>query len=263
MVFKIGTYNILGLKGYPASESRKEIDIPGTEKNTEHFSQVFSDLSCHVLGLQEGVSVNIVQSIAKRLNYNLATFPSPLAWPGHVLSRISIRESRTFSHFDPDHELPLFSRTIGAALLTDQNDQNLWVINVHLHPSDTELRIREGVFLCSILEELQKSVPAIVVLGDFNSEENENVHKELDKIGFINAMTKVGGGIQATMDTYGIKKQCIDHMYFSRDISERLIGAEVVRLSGFRSDEPAMENMWVHSDHLPVVATLDWDFGKK
>ena len=88
MVFKIGTYNILGLTGYPASESRKEIDIPGTEKHTEHFSQVFSDLSCHVLGLQEGVSVNVVQSIAKRLNYNLATFPSPIAWPGHVLSRI-------------------------------------------------------------------------------------------------------------------------------------------------------------------------------
>ena len=37
MVFKIGTYNVLGLTGFPASESKKEIDIPGTEKNTEHF----------------------------------------------------------------------------------------------------------------------------------------------------------------------------------------------------------------------------------
>ena len=263
MVFKIGTYNILGLTGYPASESKKEIGVPGTEENTEHFSKVFSDLSCHVLGLQEGVSVNVVQSIAKRLNYNLATFPSPMAWPGHVLSCISIRESRTFSHFDPDYKLPLFSRTVGAALLTDRNNQNLWVMNVHLHPSDTELRIREGIFLRSILEELQKSVPSIIVLGDFNSEVNENVHEELDEIGFSNAMTKVGGGIQATMDTYGIDKQYIDHMYFSRDIAERLIGAEVVRLSGFRSDKPAKERMWVHSDHLPVVATLDWDFGEK
>ena len=262
MVLKIGTYNILGLKGYPASESKKEIDVPGTEENTEHFSQVFSSLSCDVLGLQEGVSVNTFQSIAKRLKCHLATSPSPMAWPGHILSRISICESRTFSHYNPNYELPLFSRTIGAALLTDGNSRHLWVVNVHLHPSNVEIRAREGELLFSVLEELQRSVSNIIVLGDFNSEVDENVHRGLDGAGYVNAMAKVGGGIQATMDTCGIEKHYIDHLYFSRDVAERLISADVVRLPGFRFDGPQVDGMWVHSDHLPVVAELDWDFGK-
>jgi len=262
MVLKIGTYNILGLTGYPVSEAKKEINVPGTGENTEHFTQVFSDLSCDVLGLQEGTSINILYSIAKRLKFHLATFPSPIAWPGHILSRISICESRTFSHYAPDCELPPFSRTFGAALLQDDSDQKLWVVNVHLHPSDVGLRSIEGQLLCSVLEELQKSVSNIVVLGDFNSEVNESVHEQMDSVGFVNAMAKVGGGIKATMDTCGIGRHCIDHMYFSRDVAERLISAEVIRLPGFRHDGPQRDGLWVHSDHLPVVAEVDWDFGK-
>ena len=262
MGFKIGTYNIYGLKGYPASESVKEIDVPGTEANTEYFTQVFSSLSCDVLGLQEGGPVNVFQEIAKRLKYNLATFPSPMAWPGHILSKISVSESRTFSHYNPDCELPLFSRTAGAVLLTDVKDRKLWVVDVHLHPSDVELRSREGTFLNSILEELKKYVSDIVVLGDFNSQIDEDVHGYLDSAGFVNAMVRAGGGIQATMDTSGIERHYIDHLYFSSDMAERLITAEVVRLPGFRLEGPQLEDVWVHSDHLPVVAELDWDFGK-
>ena len=52
------------------------------------------------------------------------------------------------------------------------------------------------------------------------------------------------------------------HLYFSSDMAERLITAEVVRLPGFRLEGPQLEDVWVHSDHLPVVAELDLDFGK-
>ena len=37
---RIGTYNVLGLTGYPAEESRKQIDRPGTEDNVAHFTDM-------------------------------------------------------------------------------------------------------------------------------------------------------------------------------------------------------------------------------
>ena len=37
---RIGTYNVLGLTGYPAEESRKQIDRPGTADNVAHFTEM-------------------------------------------------------------------------------------------------------------------------------------------------------------------------------------------------------------------------------
>ena len=75
---------------------------------------------------------------------------------------------------------------------------------------------------------------------------------------FANAMETAGGGIQLTMDTVGINGHAIDHIYLSPSIAGRLRSAEVVRQPGFRHDGPKAAGVWVHSDHLPVVAELDW-----
>ena len=113
---QIGTYNVLGLKGYPSEESSVEIGNPGDESNASHFVQVFTDLSCDILALQEGVAIHTIQRIAHQMNCYLASFPSPINWPGHILSRYPILESRIFSHSDPTQANPPFSRTSGAAL---------------------------------------------------------------------------------------------------------------------------------------------------
>ena len=162
-----------------------------------------------------------IQQVAKRMGYFLATHPSPIAWPGHVLSRFPILESRTFSHADPCVDVPPFSRTAGASLVQINEGERLWIVDVHLHPGDVELRKVEGKLLRERVEALLIDTPNVVVLGDFNSEVDEAVHEYLRELGFVNAMEQVGGGIQATMDTVGIQTHYIDHLYFSPGKQQR------------------------------------------
>jgi endonuclease/exonuclease/phosphatase family metal-dependent hydrolase len=253
---KIGTYNVLGLTGYPAAEAAKVIGAPGSAGNAEHFAGVFAGLDCDILALQEGISAGAMKQIAKRMGYYLSTAPSPTAYPGHVLSRYPIRESRTLSHAGPDKEVPPFSRTLGATLVELARGELLWVVNVHLHPGEVPLREREGDILRERLEALLAITENAIVLGDCNSEIDEKMHGHLRAMGFANAMREVGGGIAATMDTVGIHTNYIDHIYCSPALAPKLQSARVVRDGGFRHDGPQEEGLWVHSDHLPVVAEL-------
>ena len=254
---RIATYNVLGLTGYPPQEALPEVGPLGSEKHIEHFVRVFTELDSDIIALQEGVAVRQIQQVAKRMGYFLATHPSPIAWPGHVLSRFPILESRTFSHADPCVDVPPFSRTAGASLVQINEGERLWIVDVHLHPGDVELRKVEGKLLRERVEALLIDTPNVVVLGDFNSEVDEAVHEYLRELGFVNAMEHVGGGIQATMDTVGIQTHYIDHLYFSPQLATHLVAAHVVRSDGFRHDGPQAEGCWVHSDHLPVVAEID------
>jgi len=253
---RIGTYNVLGLKGYPPEEAMKELGGRDSEKTAEHFQKVFEELSCDVLALEEGVSIRQIQRIALSMGMNVATFPSPIHWPGHVLTRYPILESRVFSHTTPKPEERPFSRTAGAALLRIDKQIQMWVFVVHLHPGIIELRDQEGEIVRSKVAELSSITEHIVVLGDFNCEVDERIHGHLKKMGFANAMETVGGGIQRTMDTVGIQPHFIDHIYVSPSLKSYLTKAEVVRWEGFRHDGPQREGLWVHSDHLPVVAEL-------
>lgn len=255
---RIVTWNVYGLKGYPAEVSADTIGKPGEDRNSDHYARVFDSLDADIIALQEGVAHPVMQGVAQRMNRHLATFPSPQKWPGHILSRYPVVESRTFSHAVADESLPRFSRTAGAALLQIAEDQQLWVVCVHLHPADADLREREGSLLGSRLEGLLTLCENAVVLGDYNCEVTEPIHGHLRRLGFVNAMETAGGGLQLTMDTAGINRHTIDHIYLSEELKASLTSAEVIREVGFRTDSPRSEAQWDHSDHLPVRAELVW-----
>lgn len=249
---------MLGLTGYPHEAAAADIGHPGDPRSIEHFSDVFAALDADVLALQEGVGHDLLQRLAQRLGRHLVTFPSPLHWPGHLLSRYRVLESRTFSHTVGDGALCPFSRTCGAALLQVTEVATMWVVCLHLHPGDVDLRVREADLLRRRLEELSRSCENLVVLGDFNCDVDEAAHAHLRALGFLNAMATAGGGLQRTMDTAGIRPWRIDHIYVSPPLGPALTGAAVIRGPGFRTDTPRPEGVWDHSDHLPVRAELRW-----
>jgi endonuclease/exonuclease/phosphatase family metal-dependent hydrolase len=255
---RIVTWNVYGLKGFPAELSAAKIGEPGAESNSDHFAGVFDGLEADIIALQEGVTHPIARGIAARLGRHLATIPSPLNWPGHVFSQYPIVESRSFSHTVADDSVPRFSRTAGAALLQVSDEQQLWVVCVHLHPGDADLRALEGDLLRERLGQLLKVCENAVVLGDFNCDVSEPVHHHLADLGFANVMEAAGGGLHLTMDTAGKKQWKIDHIYVSSELAPALTSAEVIREAGFRSDPPRGEGVWDHSDHLPVRTDLAW-----
>jgi endonuclease/exonuclease/phosphatase family metal-dependent hydrolase len=255
---RIVTWNVYGLKGYPAEVSTDAIGKPGEDRNRDHYVRVFDGLDADVIALQEGVAHPVMQGVARRMGRHLVTFPSPLNWPGHILSRYPVVESRTFSHAVADESLPRFSRTAGAALLQVDGDRQLWVVCIHLHPNDMDLREREGSLLSARLEGLLPLCENAVVLGDYNCEVSEPIHGHLKRLGFVNAMETAGGGLQLTMDTDGTKHHKIDHIYLSEGLRASLTSAAVIREDGFRADSPRSAGQWDHSDHLPVRAELAW-----
>ena len=256
---RIGTYNVLGLTGYPPKDSVQTLGNPLSETTAAHFKDVFQDLGCDILALQEGVTPDQIRRIANAMNCHAATIPSPIAWPGHVISRYPVKESRAFSHVSPYAEDRPFSRTAGAALLQVADDRMIWIVDVHLHPGRIELRNEEADILAVRTAELLDTGHPVVVLGDFNCEIGERLHQVLAHAGFANAMSAVGGGVKLTIDTAGIEGRWkIDHIYVSSILADRLKHAEVVRREGYRQDSPLLPGKWVHSDHLPVIVDLEY-----
>jgi endonuclease/exonuclease/phosphatase family metal-dependent hydrolase len=254
---RLGTYNVLGLTGYPASAARTELRGASSPETAAHFTSVFRSLDCDVLALQEGVGAPQMQRIARELGNGLVTMPSPQAWPGHVLTRYPILESRTYSHMAPGAPLEPFSRCAGEVLLLLPNAESLCLVVVHMHPSDQHMRDAEADLLHEKLPELLTLATHMAVVGDFNCRTDERLHEVLHMHDFVNAMEHAGGGVHATMDTAGIEPQFIDHIYLSASLIPYTKNARVVRDEGFRHDAPLPVGKWVHSDHLPVVVELD------
>ena len=252
---RIATYNVLGLRGYPPENAQPLLG--DEDRRVRHFCEVFAGLGADVLALQEGPALPLMRRIAERLQRHLASFPSPTAYPGYLLSRSPIAESRVFSHPGPGAGEGPYSRSAGAARL-EVGGQTLWVVAVHLHPRDRALRQREAQVLTAHLDAIAAADRPSVVLGDCNSPIEEPLHQTLAGRGFVNAMRAVGGGIVPTMDTHGVRSAAIDHIYVSGPIGPALSAARVVRDPGFRSGVAPDPGAWVHSDHLPVIADLAW-----
>lgn len=109
---RIGTYNIFQFKGYPEEEAGQALGPLDNPARVEHFRRVFEKLDCDILALQEGgAPTHMLHELASSLGRHLATIPSPGKWPGQVLSRYPILESRTFSHFPGTYRFP---RSAGA-----------------------------------------------------------------------------------------------------------------------------------------------------
>ncbi len=249
---RIGTYNVLGFHGFPPeAAARWLLDAP---TRVDHFTSVLSGLGCDILALQEGPDAVVMRHVAERMGMQWATFASPTSFPGYVLSHIPIVESRVYAHPGPGGAQAPFSRFAGAVRVALRT-RDLWVVNVHLHPNNPEMRLRETDVLLNRLGELENSEAWMVVLGDCNSPPGDPVHQMLRSRGFVNAMAAVGGGLVPTMDTAGVRPQTIDHIYVGPSLSGHLSAAYVVRREGFRLDDPT-PGAWVHSDHLPVVADV-------
>ena len=256
---RIGTYNVLGLSGYPPNEGSLALGSPSSEVTAKHFTKVFGSLDCDILALQEGVTLTQIQRITTAMGMQVATFPSPLAWSGHIITRFPIIESRIYSHPKPDAAKYPFSRAAGAVLLSLDEDHSLWIVNLHLHPASIQMRNVESEFISRHIDQLLETQDPVVVLGDLNSQVEEAIHSMLESKEFTNVMLKAGGGIQPTFNTVGLNgRWAIDHIYISGHLADYLTDAEVIRSEGFRHDGPQKPGLWVHSDHLPVVATLDY-----
>lgn len=251
---RIGTYNVQGLRGHPPEVAAAALGDPEGPAAAAHFSRVFASLGCDLLAVQEGPSAAQMGRIASSLRYQLARFPSPLYWPGYLLARYRIVTTRSFTRWRPLADRWPFSRMGGIASLELPDRSRLLVVALHLHPRYERIRREEAVLVRAQLDVWLPSADHAVVLGDFNCAPHEQIHVDLLARGFVNALAAAGDGIEPTYDATGAKTFPVDHIYLSPSLAVRLTRAWVVREPGFWRQGPLPAGVWLHSDHLPVIA---------
>lgn len=254
---RIITYNVQGFRGFPAPVAQPVIGDPEGLQTARIFEQIFRELEPDILALQEGVSIRQMQTIAANLGLHLATFPSPVRWPGHLLSKFPIHESRIFSHFTPDAETQPLNRVAGAACLQLKSEVWLWLVLIHLNPKHREVRRQEARILMEKISGLLAVDEHVIVLGDFNSSTEEELHIWLKQMGFINTVEFLVGAVPPTLEIAD-KPKAIDHIYVSASLAGFLSRAGVIRSEGFCCYTLAEPEAWVYSDHLPVFVELNF-----
>jgi len=183
---RIGTWNVCGFRGYGETDAQPDFS------SVEDWARILARLDCDVLALQEvGLDRDWLGQVAARLGLQAIFLTSPVRWPAAILSRLSIRErggllSHAGLNREPSEEGP-FSRSAGGALIELGARVDLWVVSLHAHPHDAAMREREAEVLSSRLKEMAAREELVAVLGDFNCEPPESLHRRLSDLGFQNA----------------------------------------------------------------------------
>lgn len=254
---RVCTYNVYGFQGWPEEAARVDLGQSGGDTHIDHFTQALGALDCDILGVQEGDRPGILDQLARNLGMEVAKFYTPTAYPAATFSRFPIIETHDFSLRLPGNHVP-YSRAAGAILI-DLHGIPTWVVNIHAHPTQEELRAMEATILAQRIDELAEISPFIIVLGDFNSPVGTPLHTVLRDRGFLNTMSLAGGGVQPTMTTRdGVGTISIDHIYVSMPLVGRVKESHVVSGPEYRLTSGAPAGAWVTSDHLPVVADIEW-----
>lgn len=263
---RLGTYNVFGFQGFGDGPGRPDLTREAV------WIEVLGRLACDVLVLQEaGPDPDRARRIARGLGMELDWLPSPGRWPGAILraGALGAAESLIFpgqpgasvaagaaeASGSARGEQGPFSRSLGILRLERADHEVLGIVALHAHPSDSGLREREADWLEELLWELaapdQPGSQRLAVMGDFNSEPGEPLHRMLVALGLESAF--VPGSAPRTH----LKKRArtaVDHIYLSAPLRSRLVAAEAVHEAGFAADAAGG---WSYSDHLPVVAEID------
>ena len=144
---RIGTYNVLGFRGYPPEAAAGALRHPDDPAAAAHFARVFEALRCDVLAVQEGPSARQMHRVAGLLGYDLAGFSSPLYWPGYLLTRYPVLGLRTLSRWRPLADRWPFSRMGGSAVLRLDDGSRLLAVGLHLHPRHEHIRRVEAALV--------------------------------------------------------------------------------------------------------------------
>ena len=82
---RVGTYNVLGITGFPKDTAAAVLGGPASAERIAHYVDVFSQLETDILHLEEGVTLSMAQQLADGMGLYVATFASPMAWSANGL----------------------------------------------------------------------------------------------------------------------------------------------------------------------------------
>lgn len=243
------TYNILATKGYPETEANRELLRRARPQMVQRLAHELALYDPDVITFQESPAEEVVAAIARALGYRHTYFPG--GFPGAVITRFNIVESRNCPLVAGERPPDLFTRHWGRAVL-ERHGRPLVVYSAHLHPSNAEVRAREVTAALAVMAaDIAGEVP-MLFQGDLNHRHDEPEQARWQAAGLVDLLPADGAPRAMTFPSTEPGK-CIDFIWANGLLARRRTSARVLFEGAFRTN-PADERSFALSDHLPVLA---------
>ena len=251
---RVIAYNVYECTGWPKDRALgKKATALG--QMPDRFANELALYEPDIINFSESPGEDVVKQIAKRLGMNYVRFPSGGKWPGTLLSRFEIVESKNAPVTAGEWPNALFTRHWGQATVKLPSGELLIVHSAHLHPSqEPDTRLRE---IPAMLNSMRRDLDAgrsMLLMGDLNHTPDTKEYKLWIDAGWSDTFAKIGEGEGVTFMADGLNRR-IDYVMAAGPITKQIFESRPLFEGAFRTNA-ADPVSFALSDHLPQLAVF-------
>ena len=243
------TYNVLACKGYPYHDTKTARGARAAAQMADRIAMELDLYAPDIVTFQESPEEAVAARIASAMNMEYAWFTG--GFPGTIISRFPIRDTKNHSSTDRDKPGELFTRHwCRATLETDAGDVTLF--SAHLHPSSESVREAE---VSAILEAVAPELAAgrsVLFQGDLNHTPDGPEYARWVVAGLVDAAAASSAEPGMTFKCDAPNRR-IDYIWAGGPLAAQVRECRVLFEGAFRTN-PDDPNSFGLSDHLPVLA---------
>lgn len=254
---RVIAYNVYGCTGWPKDRPlAKKAGQKG--QMAKRLAMELALYNPDIINFSEPPDETITKEVGKLLGMHHIRFPSGGNWPGTLLSRYEITESKNVP-LGSERPKELFTRHWGRVTIKLPVGDSLIVHSAHLHPAtDPSTRLKEIKAMLAAMKGDFEAGHSMLLIGDLNHSPDTEEYKLWINAGWTDTFAKVGNGKGLTF-TADAPKYRIDYVMAAGPIVKRLTESRPLFEGAFRLNI-ADEKSFALSDHLPQFAVFG---GKK
>lgn len=252
---RVIAYNVYDCTGWPKDRAMaKAATVKG--QMPDRFANELALYEPDVVNFSESPDESVVKQIAQRLGMNYVRFSSGGNWPGTLLSRFEIVETRNVPLVRGARPGDLFTRHWGQATVRPPNGEPIVIHSAHLHPSpEPDTRLREIPLMLDSMKRDLESGRSMLLIGDLNHTPDTREYRRWLEAGWSDTFTQVGTGDGLTIKSDDPLRR-IDYVMAAGPIAKRVVESRPLFEGAFRTNlaDPVS---FALSDHLPQLAVFE------
>lgn len=256
---RVIAYNILKCTGWPADRDLAKRAI-ARGQIVQRIALELALYDPHVVTFSESPDEKLTREIAEQLGMHHVRFPSGEDWPGTLLSKFEVLESRNAPVASGLRPEDLFTRHWGRATLKLPSGQPLIVHSAHLYPGqDPAIRLREVDAMLEAMQADLKSGKAMLLMGDLNHTPDGPEYVKWRAAGLVDTFAAVGERDASSANPAGKTFAAdeprirIDYVWAGGPLAKQIEASRSLWVGAFRTN-PADGESFALSDHVPQYA---------
>ncbi len=256
---RVIAYNILKCTGWPADGglARRAVERGQIAKRIALELALYDP---HVVTFSESPDEKLTREIAEQLGMHHVRFPSGEDWPGTLLSKFEVLESRNAPVVSGTRPADLFTRHWGRAVLKLPSGQPLVVHSAHLYPGqDPAIRLREINAMLAAMQSDLESGKSLILMGDLNHTPDGPEYAKWREASLVDTFAAVGARDATPANPEGKTfaadqpRVRIDYVWCAGPLTKAIKESRSLWEGAFRTN-PADMQSFALSDHVPQFA---------